>query len=320
MQAGEYIEGQLFGLRSYNSSKVTSKGDPMVDAVLVSSEGEFSAKAWKEAYPFCLNVKEGEVVRVWGQAKPDYRDSAKIEISLQKLEKSEEKVYEEFLPKQNIAVLDIETVGIDFDSFDEKWQEYIQTNLNKNLEENEKQATAFYPITAKIVCIALHQSITGKGIVFNVDANTTGEYEKDGDTYVICKDEQDLLEKFWAKILNFQLIVTFNGNSFDIPFIYFRSGVNRVKVTKDIAGTRYDKSKHIDLQDEISCYKAMRVFKLDFVSQAFGITSPKETGLDGSKVTEYFKLGRNEEIADYCLRDVKATYELYQIWNRYMRI
>ncbi len=320
MQSGEYLEGQLFGLRSYNSSKVTSKGDNMVDAVLVKSDGEFSAKAWKEFYPFCLNVKEGDVVKVWGQAKPDYRDSTKLEINLQKLEKTDEKSYEEFLPKQNIAVLDIETVGFEFSEFDEKWQDYIENNLNKHLPDEEKQLTAFYPITGKIVCIALHQSIKGNGIVFNIDSNKTGEYEKNGNTYVACTDEKDLLNKFWTKILDYQLIVTFNGNSFDIPFIYFRSGVNRVKVTKDIAGTRYDKSKHIDLQDELSGYKAMRGFKLDFVSQAFGITSPKEAGLDGSKVTEYFNLWKNEEIADYCLRDVKATYQLYQVWDRYMRI
>jgi len=320
MQSGEYLEGVLFGLRSYNPSKVTSKGDKMIDAVLINSKGEFSAKAWKEAYPYCLGVKEGDVVKVWGQVKPDYRDNTKVEVNLQKLEKSDENVYEDFLPKQNLAVLDIETVGFDFDTFDEKWQDYIENNLNKNLEGAEKQITALYPITGKVVCIALHKSVSDKGIVFNIDPNKSGQYEKNGNTYVICTDEKDLLEKFWDHITNYELIVTFNGSGFDVPFIFFRSGVNRVKVTKDIAGTRYDRSKHIDLQDELSFYRAMRGFKLDFVSQAFGITSPKEKGLDGSKVTEYFNQGKNEEIADYCLRDVKATYELYKIWNTYMRI
>jgi len=320
MQQGEYIEEKLFGLRGYNSSKVTSKGDPMVDAVLINSEGEFSAKAWKEAYPYCLGVKEGDVVKVWGQAKPDYRDNTKIEISLQKLEKSDEKAYDDFLPKENIAVLDIETVGIDFEEFDEKWQDYIENNLNKHLEGEEKQITAFYPLTGKIVTIAMHQSLKGNGVVFNIDPGKSGTYEKDGNTYVVCLDEKDLLEKFWAKVTDYNLIVTFNGNSFDIPFIYFRSGVKKIKISKDIAGSRFDKSKHIDLNDEFSFYGAHRRYKLDFITQAFGITSPKEKGLDGSKVTEYFKLGKNEEIADYCLRDVKATYELYQVWNKYMRI
>jgi len=133
-------------------------------------------------------------------------------------------------------------------------------------------------------------------------------------------ENKELLEKFWDKISDYQFIVTYNGNTFDIPFIYFRSGINRVKIMKDIVGTRYNKSKHVDLKDELTFFGAHRSYKLDFVSQAFGITSPKEEGLDGSKVTEYFNIGRNEEIADYCLRDVKATYELYKVWDSFMRI
>jgi len=320
MKSGEYLEEALFGLRSYNCSKVTSKGDQMVDAVLVNSDGEFSAKAWKEAYPYCLGVKEGDVVKVWGQTKLGYKDSTKLEISLQKMEKTEQKAYEDFLPKQNIAVLDIETVGIDFAQFDEKWQDYIENNLNKHLEGEDKKITAFYPIAAHIVCIAMHESSKGTGIVFNIDPSKKAEYIKDGNTYIICKDEKELLEKFWDKISDYQFIVTYNGNTFDIPFIYFRSGINRVKIMKDIVGTRYNKSKHVDLKDELTFFGAHRSYKLDFVSQAFGITSPKEEGLDGSKVTEYFNIGRNEEIADYCLRDVKATYELYKVWDSFMRI
>ena len=319
MTDGDFIEGKLFGLKRYDAKKTTSRGDKMVSAVLIDENGEYNAKAWKESYENCLGVKEGDVVKVWGQAKPDYRDKSKVEISLNRFEKAEGEL-RDFMPKLNLAVLDIETVGMKYEEFDEHFQEYIHENLNKHLDEEDKQVTAFYPITAFIVCIAMHQSKTNIGITFYIDNEKTQDYEKDGNRYVVCKDEKDLLKKFWDKVTDYELLVTYNGNTFDMPFINWRSGINKVKVTKDIMGSRYDTSKHIDLNDELTYFKSHRSYKLDFVSRAFGITSPKEEGLDGSKVTEYYYDNKCEEIADYCLRDVKATYELYNIWNDYMRI
>lgn len=38
------------------------------------------------------------------------------------------------------------------------------------------------------------------------------------------------------------------------------------------------------------------------------------------EVKELYKAGRIKEIAVYCSEDVKATYELYKIWNAYLNI
>jgi predicted PolB exonuclease-like 3'-5' exonuclease len=48
------------------------------------------------------------------------------------------------------------------------------------------------------------------------------------------------------------------------------------------------------------------------------VDSPKN-GIDGSKVGDYFKQGRLDEIAHYCLADCKATGELYQRLKNYYR-
>ena len=47
------------------------------------------------------------------------------------------------------------------------------------------------------------------------------------------------------------------------------------------------------------------------MAKAFGVQSPKEAGVDGSKVGELYAAGKYDIISEYCLRDVKATWELY---------
>ena len=57
----------------------------------------------------------------------------------------------------------------------------------------------------------------------------------------------------------------------------------------------------------------------DFYTRAFGLKSPKSEDIDGSKVAEYFADGRITEIAEYCLRDVTATWELFLLWQKYLK-
>ena len=60
---------------------------------------------------------------------------------------------------------------------------------------------------------------------------------------------------------------------------------------------------------------AARRFNLDFYCKAFGIDSPKSHGVTGSDMKVLLAQGRYRDIAEYCLRDVKATLLLYQIWK-----
>jgi len=63
----------------------------------------------------------------------------------------------------------------------------------------------------------------------------------------------------------------------------------------------------------------MKRYNFDFYTKAFGITSPKSEGVDGSKVGELYAQGQLMEIAEYCLRDVQATWELYCVWAEYLK-
>jgi hypothetical protein len=52
-------------------------------------------------------------------------------------------------------------------------------------------------------------------------------------------------------------------------------------------------------------------FNLDLACKTFGIASSKTDGMDGRAVETLYRAGRHEDIALYCLEDVRATCELY---------
>ncbi len=140
--------------------------------------------------------------------------------------------------------------------------------------------------------------------------------------FVPCAGEAEMLIEFWEAAQHYESIVTFNGRGFDVPFIYLRSAVLNVKVSrKDWLGYRYQTDPHCDLLEQLTFYNisgrdgAARRFNLDFYCKAFGIESPKSQGVTGMDVGRMMAEGRGREIAEYCLRDVKATLALYRIWQ-----
>jgi len=89
-------------------------------------------------------------------------------------------------------------------------------------------------------------------------------------------------------------------------------------------GTKWNYPGHTDLIDELSFYNpspysASKRFNFDFYTRAFGITSPKSEGVDGSMVSELYKKGDIATISDYCLRDINATWELFLVWQKYLK-
>ena len=131
-----------------------------------------------------------------------------------------------------------------------------------------------------------------------------------------------MLTAFWAVARHYESVVTFNGRGFDVPFVYLRSAVLNVPITrKDWLGYRFATEPHCDLAEQLTFYGvsgrdgAARRFNLDFYCKTFGIESPKAQGVTGSDVNQLMAEGRYREIAEYCLRDVQATVCLYRLWK-----
>lgn len=228
-------------------------------------------------------------------------------------------------------VFDIETTAMPLEMFDETQQEYLLREANNLPDESAREERkeqivrqfSLWPFTGQVVCIAMLNAETCRGQVlftsddFEDSADQAGSVE-----FVPCADEIELLTAFWDVAKHYDGVVTFNGRGFDVPFIYLRSAILNVPVTrKDWLGYRYQIEPHCDLIEQLTFYGvsgregAARRFNLDFYCKAFGIESPKSHGVSGMDVGQMTKDGRFREIAEYCLGDVQATVLLYKIWK-----
>ncbi len=217
-------------------------------------------------------------------------------------------------------IIDIETIGFDFESFDAKAQEYLLKYGETEEEKEEiKKRLALYPLTGEIVTIGMLNPETDKG--YALFQNNHGVPEKFEESGVIFESgtEREILEKFWNFVGNYQQAVTFNGRGFDMPYLMLRSAVHKVRPSRNFMGYRYDFKTHCDLLEQLTYYGAVRKFNLDFYAKSFGIKSSKEEGVDGSMVGNMYKEGKFKEIAQYCVRDLHTTKGLYEYWDKYLR-
>lgn len=229
-------------------------------------------------------------------------------------------------------VFDIETSALPLETFDEAQQEYLFHEAERLPTEEDRakrraeisQQFNLWPFTAQVVCIAMVNADSGKGRVL-YQAEDFEEEESGDETAVEFApqvDEAELLTAFWDAAQRYDTVVTFNGRGFDVPFLYLRSALLNVPITrKDWLGYRYQTDPHCDLAEQFTFYNvsgregAARKFNLDFYCKAFGIPSPKAMGVTGLDVNDLLAEGRYRDIAEYCLRDVHATVELYRVWR-----
>jgi DNA polymerase elongation subunit (family B) len=237
-------------------------------------------------------------------------------------------------------VFDIETSAQSLENFDEAQQEYLFREADKLADATAKDAKreeitrfmSLWPFTSQIVCIAMLNAETQRGQSIYVaddfednqaeDPLAASKLGEDGVKFIPCADETELLTQFWDVAKKYDSVVTFNGRGFDVPFIYLRSALLNVPISKkNWLGYRYAVEPHCDLAEQFTFYSvsgrdgAARRFNLDFYCKAFGIESPKSAGVTGMDVSTLMAEGKFRDIAEYCLRDVCATVELYKIWK-----
>ncbi len=218
------------------------------------------------------------------------------------------------------VIFDIETAGRDFDALDRDTQDYLLKWAETEEDiKGVKESLSFYPVTAEIIAIGMLNPDTMRGAVyFQAPEGSVSGSVDDNITYK-PGSEKEIIEAFWEKIKSYDKFVTFNGRSFDCPFIMIRSAVHSIKPTKELMPNRYN-GAHIDLLDQLTFYgAARRRFSLDMWCKTFGIKSPKSEGITGYDVKDLFASGKYLEIAKYCSGDLRATRELLIRWENYIR-
>lgn len=107
---------------------------------------------------------------------------------------------------------------------------------------------------------------------------------------------QEDFPKLWPILEQADMLITFNGNHFDIPLLnkYYSGNLSKIK--------------SLDLLEEVKKVLGRRI-KLDTIAEAtLGI---KKSG-HGLDAVEWWKKGEIDKIIKYCIEDVKITKELYE--------
>ncbi len=225
-------------------------------------------------------------------------------------------------------VFDIETSGYKLEDLEESQQEYILRYAEREKDpevraEKRDEAIRYmnlYPFTSRVVAIGMTNTDTQNSQVLYLSDEPEEFQHPDKQVVYKGMTEKQILETFWDYITRVEGLITFNGKNFDAPFLTMRSALLGVKPSANIITSKYDKSFHLDLQDEFTFNGAIRKFNLDFYCKSFGIDSPKSHGVTGMEVNELFRAGKCRDIAQYCYNDVVATFRLYKIWSKYLRV
>ncbi len=231
-------------------------------------------------------------------------------------------------------IFDIETIGEDFESLDETTKEVLTHWIKRESESDKeykaslselKEGMGFSPLTGEVVAIGVWDYERDKGTVyFQAPGEDMKNFEEDG---VMFKPmtEKEMLESFWKGAEKYTEFISFNGRAFDAPFLMIRSAIHKIRPTKDLTRARYLYQQspgaiHVDLFDQLTFYGSLRrKGGLHLWSRAFGIKSPKADGVKGEDVARMFKEKKFKEIARYNVGDLRATKELYDYWQEYIR-
>lgn len=204
---------------------------------------------------------------------------------------------------QNILVWDIESVP-DLKRF------AIANDLGEMSEDDvRKKLGDKFPkhIYHSIVCI---------GALVAHREPTHWKVDAIGAPHVGERTEKALIQAFVDRIADLKpQLVTFNGNSFDLPVLRYRAMINEVTapgLSMRPYFNRYSDDA-VDLCDMLSSFSPNAKATLDEISRVMGLPG-KPDGIDGSEVENYFLQGRIKEIADYCETDVVNTY---RVWLRH---
>lgn len=136
-------------------------------------------------------------------------------------------------------------------------------------------------------------------------------------TEINDKQETNLIKDIFREFANTNTtsptIITWNGEKFDLRFLYTRAVILGIELPSGCVSfrtmtKRYENENHIDLMTVLHNYGAYGSLE----NAAYAILGEKKLDHDFSKFIELIETGQGDEIGRYNLKDAELTYRLYK--------
>lgn len=164
----------------------------------------------------------------------------------------------------------------------------------QELREKVAEKAALSPATARVIAVA---AVDLHGTPLQVEASD---------------DEALVLDAAHQACQGAPLVVTFNGDRFDLPVLNTRWRLHRMRIPPPVRkARRYRDDPHFDVRMELTGWDHRQAGTLSFWCRLFGVEPPIRHSYD--EMLAAFEEGSFEEISEICLSDARQTAALYGI-------
>jgi predicted PolB exonuclease-like 3'-5' exonuclease len=309
---------------------VDRTGNGYFDLVVADSSAKLAAKIWGDSRAYAeaakAGLREGMVAKLMFTVG-SYRDSIQLTITRVRVLGEDD----EWIPdaiwgvgweqveglRCKTLVFDIETVpSVDLQAVPEAISKAVARAAERT-EGDQDKAMGLSPYFGKVVSLAFGEGErAGEGEaeppVVALVVPPAGREHDEYPEWIRPMSEAELLRSFWHLADSAELVVSYNGRGFDVPFLVVRSLILGVPARVDLLSSPFSLRPHLDLFRLIGHGRGgPGSTSLDVICWALGIESPKGA-MDGSMVAPTYARGDIESIAGYNAADVRATTAVFR--------
>jgi len=230
-------------------------------------------------------------------------------------------------------VLDIETIPRDFRAETRKIQEYVWQRVTRRTDPEGAgpelddflagmDAEEFADVRHELERYMALRAEFGHVICIGMghDGRGRGELETKALMARAVEDERRILEAFWDVVRSGRewRFVTYNGLTFDLPYLVRRSIYVGAAPTTGLPLRPYAPDSHFDVMRLLANWERSDAVRLEIVAELLGLQKTP-AGMEGSQVFPLWQAGRIDEIEAYCLGDVRLAYEIFLRVEPYFR-
>lgn len=177
----------------------------------------------------------------------------------------------------------------------------------------------------EVIAVALVSDNMNEVLLLNRKGVSNGSMDKmlkdNSVDILLFDDEREMIRYVFNRILDYPFLITFNGDDFDLPYLYNRAlnlGIKKsempIVMLRDAASIKH--GVHIDLYRTFS-NRSIQIYAFSHKYSEYTLNGISEALLNESKIKFEGSIGDLPlyELANYCYNDARITYRLTTFSN-----